>query len=455
MEKPVEKNNDYSITIEDMTDNGEGIGKVNGYTLFVKDTVIGDIIKVKVIKAKKTYGYGKLLEIIEPSSYRVEPICPIANKCGGCQIQALDYKEQLRFKENKIKSALERIGGIKDYTFYPILGMDNPYYYRNKSQFPVGKNKEGKIQIGFYAHRTHSIIETEKCYIGNEVNEIIIKKVKEFMIENNIEPYDEIEHKGIVKHILTRVGYHTKEIMICLVINSKKLPNQEKLIDALVDIPNMASICIKINKKKKNVILGKKVDCIWGKPYITDYIGEVKYQISPLSFYQVNPVQTEKLYNKVLEFANLQGDETVWDLYCGIGTISLFLAKKAKKVCGVEIVEEAIEDARINASINNIDNVDFFVGKAEEIFPRKYKQEGIQADVIVLDPPRKGCEKELLDAIVMMKPERIVYVSCDPATLARDLKYLVGEGYAVELVQGVDMFGHTGHVETVVVIERG
>jgi 23S rRNA (uracil1939-C5)-methyltransferase len=332
--------------------------------------------------------------------------------------------------------------------------MENPYYYRNKAQFPVRRTGDGKVAIGFYAGGTHTIIDTEHCCIQAKENETIIKCVRSFIQEENISIYEEESHQGLLRHILTRVGFVTGEIMVCLVINGNDLPGKEKLIERLRTIPGMKSISININRDRTNVILGNKVKPLWGEPYITDYIGEVKFRISPLSFYQVNPVQTKILYEKALEFADLKGDETVWDLYCGIGTISLFLAAKARKVYGVEIIPQAIEDAKENARLNGIMNTEFFTGAAEEVLPQKYRDEKIYAEVIVVDPPRKGCEESLLETMVTMSPKKIVYVSCDPATLGRDLKYLCARGYKLEKVQAVDQFGHTGHVEVVVSICR-
>lgn len=456
VDRIVNKNDIVELTIEDIGADGEGIGHIEGYTLFVKDALMGDRIKAKVMKTKKSYGYAKLMEILTPSPNRVEPRCPIASKCGGCQIQHLDYKKQLEYKQNKVKNCLERIGGFTDIAekMEPIVGMEDPYYYRNKAQFPVGVNKEGEIVTGFYASRTHSIIDTSVCYIQAEVNEVILQIVKDFLKEYKISTYNEENHKGLVRHILTRVGFVTKEIMVCLIINGQELPHKDVLIERLKEIAGMTSICLNINKEKTNVILGDTVLTLWGQGYITDYIGEVKYQISPLSFYQVNPVQTKKLYEKALEYAGLTGHENVFDLYCGIGTISLFLAKKAKKVLGVEIVPEAIEDAKKNAKINGIDNVEFLVGAAEDIIPDKYEKENIKADVIVVDPPRKGCEESLLETIIKIEPKRVVYVSCDPATLARDLKYLCEKDFVIEKVCAVDQFGHSTHVETVLLLTR-
>lgn len=471
------KNDCVELTIEDIGVSGEGIGKVDGYTLFVKDTVIGDVVRVKIMKAKKNYGYARLMDIIKPSKDRVEPACPIARQCGGCQIQAMNYNAQLKYKQKLVKDNLLRISGLTegvDYEMCEILGMDTPFRYRNKAQYPVGEDKDGNIVMGFYAGHTHSIIACpdDDCMLGHRDNAFILNAVKEWMKEYRVRAYNENIHKGTVRHVLIRTGYHTDEVMVCLV--TKKMLRKEAadgLVKAIQKLKlNVASLVVNINKEDTNVILGKECITLYGRPYIEDYIGDIKFQISPLSFYQVNPKQTEVLYNKALEFAGLKGNESVWDMYCGIGTISLFLAKKAGKVYGVEIVPQAIEDAKNNAKINNIDNAEFFVGKAEEVVPAFYKkQTGVQSDndstdskeydmtrpdVVVVDPPRKGCDKKLLDTIVSMTPDRIVYVSCDSATLARDLKLLVEYGYKVEKVQPVDQFGNTVHVETVVLLSH-
>lgn len=452
------KNQVVTLTIEDMGTNGEGVGKVDGFTLFVNNAVIGDIIEAKIIKLKKHYGYARLEKILEPGKDRVIPRCPVASKCGGCSLQHLSYEKQLEWKFQKVKNCLERIGGLEgiEEKMEPIYGMEEPYYYRNKAQFPVGTNKEGKLVTGFYAGRTHSIIENTHCYIQAEINERILNVVMDYCKKNHISSYNEKTHTGVLRHILTRVGFQTGEIMVCLIINGSKkdMKNLQQLVDALTEISGMTSITLNVNKEKTNRILGDKILPVWGQTYITDYIGNVKYQISPLSFYQVNPRQTEVLYGKALEYAGLTGEETVWDLYCGIGTISLFLAQKAKKVYGVEIVPQAIDDARQNAKINGFDNVEFFVGKAEEVLPREYKKHGTYADVIVVDPPRKGCDQTLLDTIVTMAPKKVVYVSCDPATLARDVKILGEQGYEVDKVSVVDQFGHSTHVESVCCLSR-
>ena len=452
----MKKDDVIEVKIEDMGVDGEGIGKAGGITLFIKDAVIGDVVQAKIMKMKKSYGYARLLEVLTPSPYRVEPKCPVSRPCGGCQLQALSYEKQLEYKENKVRNNLKRIGGFTDIPMEPIAGMKEPYHYRNKAQFPIGRDKEGKLTAGFYAARTHSLIPVDECYLGAKINEPILGKILQIMEQEHIEPYDEKTHTGLVRHILIRFGFTTKEIMVCFILNGKKLPKQEKFIAALTEIPGMTSISVNRNEKDTNVIMGEKTITIWGSDYITDYIGDIKYQISPQSFYQVNPAQTKVLYEKALEYAGLTGTETVWDLYCGIGTISLFLAQKAKKVFGVEIVPQAIADAKKNAALNDITNVDFFVGKAEEVYPSyvsEHKEEA-KAEVIVVDPPRKGCEESLLSTIVSMAPERIVYVSCDSATLARDLKYLCGHGYELKRVQAVDQFCQTGHVETVVLLSH-
>ena len=459
------KNDIVTVEITDIGVSGEGIGHVDGYTLFIKDAVIGDVVEAKVMKAKKNYGYARLMKIITPSEYRVEPKCAFARRCGGCQIQEMSYDRQLVFKDQKIRGNLERIGGFTkdqiDTVMQPVVGMEHPFGYRNKAQFPFGTDKEGNPITGFYAGRTHDIIANTDCALGVEQNKEILEIILQYMRENKIKSYDEKTGKGLIRHALIRYGFKTKEIMVCLVVNGKKLPKAERLIEKLIQIEGMTSITISPNTRRDNVIMGNSYEILWGQGYITDYIGNVKYQISPLSFYQVNPVQTEKLYGLALEYADLKGDETVWDLYCGIGTISLFLAQKAKQVYGVEIVPQAINDAKENAKINAIDNAEFFVGKAEEVLPEYYAEyerehngETAHADVIVVDPPRKGCDETLLETIVKMQPEKVVYVSCDSATLARDLKYLCANGYEIRMCRGVDQFPQTVHVETVVLLSQ-
>lgn len=469
------KNDVFQVQIEDMSDTGEGIGKTDGFTWFVKDVVIGDVVEAKVMKTKKSYGFARLMQVVKPSDCRVTPRCPSARQCGGCQLQAMSYEEQLKFKENKVRNNLSRIGGLTEIPMEPIIGMDEPWRYRNKAQFPFGKDKDGRIITGFYAGRTHAIIEQEDCLLGAEENQPILDCIRGFMEEYHIAPYEEESHKGLVRHVLIRKGFTTGELMVCLVLNGdvKKLKAPEVLVERLVKLfasapdvageaagkesvpaSHMVSVSCSINREKTNVIMGKEIVNLYGPGYITDYIGNVCYRISPLSFYQVNPVQTQKLYGTALEYAGLNGEETVWDLYCGIGTISLFLAQKAKKVYGVEIVPQAIDDARANARLNHFENVEFFVGKAEEVLPEQYEKNQVYADTIVVDPPRKGCDSVCLDTIVKMAPKKVVYVSCDSATLARDVKYLGEKGYKVDRVRTVDMFPWSGHVETVCLLSK-
>lgn len=493
-----QKNDLVELTITDMDNEGMGIGKTNGYTLFVKDTVPGDVIEAVITKCKKNYGYGRLMKLLTASPYRVEPKCEHHKVCGGCQLQAISYEKQLEFKQNKVRNNLIRLGGFSeeeiDALMEPIVGMEEPFRYRNKAQFPFGKDKQGNTVTGFYAARSHQIVPNTDCILGVEENKEILEIILETMKETGVTPYDEATGKGILRHVLIRYGFVTGEIMVCFVINAKKLPAAEVFVGKLCKLKGMTSISVNYNMKNTNVIMGDEGKTLWGQDYITDYIGEIKYQISPLSFYQVNPAQTKKMYEKALEFAGLTGKETVWDLYCGIGTISLFLAKKAKKVYGVEIVPQAIEDARNNAKINGITNATFFVGKAEEVVPEFYGRgvgangEGTESgsavsageanvtgtesgsavstgeakkdedmrhpDVIVVDPPRKGCDEALLSTIVEMGPERLVYVSCDSATLARDLKFLAGNGFKLEKVQAFDNFCMGSHVETVCLLSK-
>lgn len=502
----MKKDDFVTIEIEDMGVDGEGIGHADGCTLFVKDALIGDVITAKVMKMKKNYGYARMVEIIKPSPDRVEPKCAYHKQCGGCQIQALSYEKQLEFKQWKIRNNLIKIGGFEpafvDDHMEPIIGMEEPYHYRNKAQYPVGTDKEGNIITGFYAGRTHNIISNTNCFLGVPENEKILNTILDYMRKNKVSAYDETTGQGLVRHILIRTGFSSKQIMVCLVINKKMtklsyqaagiqknnnefLPNQGDLLSELTQIEGMTSVSVSINTENTNVIMGKEIHTIWGTPAISDTIHvrdmekegypftgqELTFHISPLSFYQVNPVQTEKLYSLALEYAGLTGKETVWDLYCGIGTISLFLAAKAKKVYGVEIIPQAIEDARENAKRNQIDNAEFFVGKAEEVLPEFYekmrgsedsnvnidvehKKDMLHPDVIVVDPPRKGCDEACLSTILKMEPKRIVYVSCDSATLARDLKVLRDGGYEVKRVRGVDQFGMTVHVECVTLLQK-
>ncbi len=451
----MKKDDLIELTIEDLGVDGEGIGKVDGMAIFVKDAVPGDRVQAKVMKMKKSYGYARLMQVLDPSPERMEPRCAFARQCGGCQLQAMTYEAQLDFKAKKVWNHLIRIGSLTDLAKPEIIGMDDPWRYRNKAQFPFGTDKEGNPVTGFYAARSHNIIPCTECWLGVEENKVILEKILDHLKTYHISTYDEVSGKGLLRHVLIRKGFTTGEVMVCLILNGRTMPKLTELVNSLREVPGMTSITINVNTKNTNVIMGTEMIFVWGQDYITDYIGNIKYQISPLSFYQVNPVQTKKLYETALEYADLKGNETVWDLYCGIGTISLFLAQKAGKVYGVEIVPQAINDARQNAKLNGIENAEFFVGKAEEVLPEKYEKEGIYADVIVVDPPRKGCDTAALETMVKMKPERIVYVSCDSATLARDVKWLGERGYEVKKVKACDMFPGTVHVETVVLLSNG
>lgn len=449
----MKKNDLLTVRIEAMGSAGEGIGKADGYPLFIKDALPGDLAEVRITKAKKTYAFARLERILEASPDRVAPRCAQHRRCGGCQIQALSYEKQLAYKEQKVREDLIRIGGFADPPVLPVLGMEEPFHYRNKAQFPFGRDREGNLVTGFYAGRTHSIVPETDCALGVLENKEILELILAFMKEHGIEPYDEATGRGLLRHALIRKGFATGELMVCLVINGRSFPEAEKLADRLFAIPGMTSFTLNVNQKNTNVILGQELIPVRGQGYITDRIGDISYRISPLSFYQVNPEQTRKLYETALSYAGLTGDETVWELYCGIGTISLFLARSARRVYGVEIVPQAVEDARVNAALNGIKNVDFYLGKAEEVLPEKYVKDRISADVIVVDPPRKGCDRDCLDTILKMKPKRIVYVSCDPATLARDLKILCEDGeYELLKVRPVDMFPQTAGVENVALL---
>lgn len=453
-----QKNQMIRVEICDMGTEGEGIGKIDGYPFFIKDAIIGDTVEAKVMKAKKNYAYARLEKVVTPSSFRVEPKCAYARQCGGCQLQAMAYDRQLDFKNKKVKNNLMRIGGFSEALLDSIMespvGMEEPYYYRNKAQFPFGYDKDGNVVTGFYAGRTHSIIANTDCALGVKENKEILEIILDFMKTYKVSAYREETGEGLLRHVLIRKGFSTGQIMVCLVINGEEIPSAGHLIEKLIQIPGMSSISLSINKERTNVIMGTDIRLLWGKERIEDTIGDLTFSISPLSFYQVNPVQTERIYAQALEYAGLSGSETVWDLYCGIGTISLFLARRAKKVYGVEIIPQAIEDARENAARNGIKNAEFFVGKAEEVLPEKYEKEGIYADVIVVDPPRKGCDEACLHTMVRMNPARIVYVSCDPATLARDTKYLCENGYELKKVRIFDNFSQGVHVETVCLLTR-
>ncbi len=478
-----------TVEISDIGNDGEGIGKVDGYTLFIKDAVIGDRVRAKIMKAKKNYAYAHLEEVITPSPFRQEARCPIARQCGGCQLQNMTYERQLQFKQNKVRNNIVRLGGFDgefiDSIMEPIIGMQEPWRYRNKAQYPIGRDKNGNIVAGYYAGRTHSIIPVDDCLIGIEENREILNIVIKHMNKYGIQPYDESSGQGLVRHILIRKGFTSGQIMVCLVLNyradkkmtaaknatssgkeSELIAGRTGLITRLCEIPGMTSISVSINTEKTNVIMGKEIHTIWGRDTITDTLCGLTFEISPLSFYQVNPVQTEKLYGQAIEYAGLTGKETVWDLYCGIGTISLSMAKTAGRVYGIEIIPDAVEDAKNNARRNGLDNADFFCGKAEEVLPEFYRNQAagisgiaisdsaLHPDVIVVDPPRKGCDEKCLETMLKMSPSRIVYVSCDSATLARDLRILCDGGYELKRVRPCDMFSWSGHVETVALLTK-
>ncbi len=469
-----------NIEITDMSTEGMGIGRVDGYALFVKDAVTGDTVDVRIVKVKKNYGYARVERIVTPSPARITPLCGYARQCGGCQLQAMSYEEQLRFKQEKVRNSLIRIGGFEegfiDGITEPIIGMDDPWRYRNKAQYPIGTNKEGNPVAGFYAGRTHNIISNTDCLLGVSENKEILEIILSHMKKNGIPAYDEKTGEGTVRHVLIRKGFKTRQIMVCLVITCKNkkaysdnveyFAGQGDLILKLTEVKGVTSISVNINNEKTNVILGDKTVTLWGEDVIHDNVGGIDFAISPLSFFQVNPVQMEKLYGTALEYAGLTGREAVWDLYCGIGSISLFMAGKARVVYGVEVIPQAIEDAKSNAAVNGIENVRFFTGKAEEVLPDFYggEYDDVSADpdendmknpdVIVVDPPRKGCDQACLDTMLKMQPDRIVYVSCDPATLARDLKILVEGGYEIKRVRPCDMFPQTVHIETACLLTR-
>ncbi|MCD8327169.1 MAG: 23S rRNA (uracil(1939)-C(5))-methyltransferase RlmD [Lachnospiraceae bacterium] len=517
------KNQQIRLEITDLNTDGEGIGKVDGFPFFMKDAVPGDVVTATVMRVKKNYGYARMQGLLSPSPYRVVPVCPQHKACGGCQLQTLSYEKQMEFKEKKIANNLCRIGGLSaeevEKAREPFVGMEEPFHYRNKAQYPVGKDREGKVICGFYAGRTHSIVANTDCSLGAEENGAILRAVMEHMERYQISPYNEATGQGLVRHILIRTGFESRQVMVCLVVNLSSAEwekyGQERLkTEALVGklrglsldgdcsltcpedgemiqesgkgVPDgfekgeitrnrpgkICSIAVNLNIRRDNVIMGDECRTLWGSDTIEDrlFIRDVSnefqrtgdfltFKISPLSFYQVNPRQTEKLYSIALDYAALTGSETVWDLYCGIGTISLFMARRAGQICGVEVVPQAIEDARTNAALNGITNATFYVGKAEEVLPAFYKEHGndtslTHPDVIVVDPPRKGCDSACLDTMLQMQPDRIVYVSCDSATLARDVRYLCEGGYELRRWRGVDQFGQTVHVETVVLMSR-
>ena len=510
-EQSLQKNDLIMLEITDLTEEGQGVGKKDGLVFFVKDSVMGDWVEARILKVKKNYAYAKVEKLLEASPYRITPLCPVAGKCGGCQLQHLSYEKELSWKEDRIAQSLIRIAGLspeeveskKEGILGGVLSR-----YRNKAQYPVqsrkeirsggatsvsdwkvdgkwpGKNKiEAKekssdLSMGFYGFHSHRIIETEDCLINSAENPLILNCIKDWAREYKISGYEEETGKGLLRHIFLRKGFSTGEILLCLVLNGKSLPHGKELWERMQDLSlsveeggqvqgSIVGLCVNINEGSGNAILGRETRCLYGKDSIEDKIGELSFSISVPSFYQVNPVQTEKIYGKALEYAALTGEETVWDCYCGIGTISLFLAQKAKQVYGLEIVPEAIENAKKNAEKNGLQNAEFFVGAAEEVLPKWVEEQkrelsakgadcgiGDMVDVVSLDPPRKGCDEACLSAVLELSPKRIVYVSCDPGSLARDIKYLREGGYTLEKWVGIDNFPRTGHVETVALLSK-
>ncbi|TFB14254.1 23S rRNA (uracil(1939)-C(5))-methyltransferase RlmD [Filobacillus milosensis] len=445
---PVKKNEYIDLEFVDLTHEGNGVGKIDGYPVFVPYGLPGEKAKVKIVKVKKNIAFGKLIELIEPSEDRVEPPCEVFYQCGGCQIQHMSYERQLKMKQKQVQDVMHKIAHMPDVPVRPTIGMEEPWSYRNKVQIPVGE-RNGKILTGFYQKKSHNIIDMDTCPVQNEANDHIVREMRGIIEDLGIEPYDEQSHRGVIRHIVSRTGYHTGEIMVVLVTRTKDIPNKNKLVERIRELDsNIKGIIHNVNPKQTNVIMGRDSKTLWSKDVIFDKIGELEFAISAHSFYQVNPEQTEKLYEQALKYAHLTGNETVIDAYCGIGSISLFLAQHAKKVYGVEVVPQAVDDAKDNAKRNHIDNAEFFVGEAEKVMPW-WKSQGLRPDVIVVDPPRKGCDEELLKAMIDMKPERIVYVSCNPSTLARDIKILAGGGYEAKQIQPVDMFPQSNHIESV------
>ena len=451
----VEKNKEYTFDIISQGYEGEGIAKIdNKYPIFIEGALKGEKVKVRIVKVNKNFAYGKLMEVLEASEERVNPPCAIYKRCGGCKLQHASYKAQLDFKWDRVKDCVSKIGKLDPSIVKYPLGMEEPWRYRNKVQLPIGLIN-GEVKIGFFAPRSHDIIDMESCLIQDEIGDKVVKLTREWIEKFNIRPYNvdgEYDEKGIVRHIMIRRGFTTNEVMVVLVTNGENLPHKEEFVDLIVkNIPGIKSVIQNINSKKTNVILGLESKTLWGEDTISDYIGDFRFNISPLSFFQVNPTQTEVLYGKALEYANLTGNEEVFDAYCGTGTITLFLSQKAKKVYGVEIIPQAIDNAWINAKENKVENVEFFVGESEVVIPDLINK-GVKADVVVVDPPRKGCDKKLLDAITNIDAKKIVYVSCDPSTLGRDLKVLEENGYKTLEVQPVDMFPNTAHIENVALL---
>ena len=451
--QPIIRNNTYTLQISSLGHSGEGVGKYEGFTIFVPHALPGETVEVKVTEVKKSYAKANLKSVQVASKFRTIPKCPIYYQCGGCQLQHVDYEEQLMLKRQVVVDAVTRIGKLADVTIHPTIGAEQPWCYRNKMQLPIG-TVNNQVAVGCFAQGTHRIINTEHCYIQHADNDIVAQTVQKVATELGISTYDERTGQGSLRHIIGRVGIATGEVMVVLVTATHDLPQKEALVERLrQQVPNIVSIIHNVNNNQTNVIMGNKLKTLWGRDTITDRLGKFIFHISARSFFQVNTTQAEILYNKAVEYAGLTGKETVIDAYCGTGTITLFLAEKAAKVYGIEIVEPAIRDARVNAQLNQVTNVEFTVGDAVDVMPRMFKQ-GLRPEVIVVDPPRAGIEKKVLETFVAMEPERIVYVSCNPSSLARDLAVLAELGYVTKEIQPVDMFAQTYHVECVALIER-
>lgn len=452
---PVKLGQELELQVTGLAHNGAGVGKYKGFTIFVPGALPEERVTIKIEVLKKQYATARLLTILQENPERVDPPCPVFGACGGCQTQHLSYSLQLEQKRKQVADQLQRIGGLSQVDVQPVLGMPEgkEWRYRNKSQIPFAL-QGGKAVSGFFAANSHQIVEFPECIIQSHIADAIIAKVRDLVKEWKIPVYDERRHQGILRHIMIRVGFRTEEVMVVFVTRSEEFPYKKKVVQELISaFPKIRSIYQNVNRERTNVVLGKESKLLWGVPTIIDHIGKARFAISPHSFFQVNPLQTEVLYEKVKQLAQLTGMETVLDLYCGIGTIGIYLADRAKKVVGIESVPEAIADAKQNAMLNHYDHLEFYVGKAEKVMPHLVKQ-GIFADVVIVDPPRKGCQEELLQAVVDVQPKKLIYVSCNPATLARDAKWLVENGFQLQQVQPVDMFPQTSHIETVALLER-
>ena len=452
-EIPIKKGENVLINIVSLGHSGEGVGRYQDFTVFIPYALPGEQVKAKIHEVKKTYARGRLISVIKPSPERIEPVCSLYHRCGGCQLQHMSYEAQLIAKRQQVVDAVTRIGKITDAVIKPTIGAENPWYYRNKMQFPVGMVNQ-EIAIGCYEQGTHAIVDTEHCYIQHDSNNVIAQQVRVTLTELNISTYDEKTGQGVVRHVLGRVGTASGEVMVVLVTATDSLPHKQEVISRLRNqIPGLVSIIQNVNPKNTNVIMGNRTITLWGKDTITDALGAFQFHISARSFFQVNTLQAKVLYDQAVVYAGLTGQETVIDAYCGTGTITLFLAQKAKNVFGIEIVEPAIEDANRNAARNGVKNAEFIVGDAVQVMPDLYEK-GLRPEVIVVDPPRAGCERVVLETFVNMHPERIVYVSCNPASLARDLAILAEYGYKTVEIQPVDMFPQTFHVECCVLLQR-